>query len=166
MDALETQITAFLAAKRIAVVGLSSHERDFSCAVLDKLEQTGAEVYGVNPKLDEEPTARRYRSLQDIPVPIDAVFMATAPAVTEQVVKTCHELGIGRVWMHQGVGQGSTSPEAIAFCKAHGIAVIDRGCPMMFVQPVDWFHRMFRWCKGMHAVPQPETDGRGPTAGS
>ena len=80
---------------------------------------------------------------------------------TEETVKTCHELGIGRVWMHQSVGQGSTSPEAIAYCKEHGIAVIDRGCPMMFVEPVDWFHKAFRWCKGMHAVPQPQPEAKG-----
>ena len=162
MSELESEITAFLQCKRIAVVGLSSHEKDFSCAILEKLEQTGAEVYGVNPKLEADPEARRYPSLQDIPVQLDAAFLATAPAVTEEVVRTCHELGIGRVWMHQAVGQGSTSQDAIAYCKEHGISVIDRGCPMMFVQPVDWFHKMFRWCKGMHAVPQPEQGASDP----
>jgi len=155
MDALEAEITAFLKSKRIAVVGLSSNPQDFSCAILQKLEETGAEVFGVNPKLEADADARRYPSLRDIPGSIDAVFFATAPAATEESVKTCHELGVGRVWMHQSVGQGSTSPEAVAYCEEHGIAVIDRGCPMMFVEPVDWFHKVFRWCKGMHAVPQP-----------
>lgn len=136
------------------MVGLSSHPEDFSCAILQKLETTGAEVYGVNPKLETDLDARRVRDLADVPGPIDGVFFATAPSVTEALVQTCHELGVPRVWMHQNVGQGSTSPEATAYCRAHGIAVIDRGCPMMFVEPVDWFHRTFRWCKGMHPLPK------------
>ena len=156
MDALEQKITEFLQSKRIAVVGLSTHEGDFSCAILEKLEQTGAEVFGVNPKIEPDPEARRYQSLGDIPGQIDAALLTTAPAVTEEVVRTCHELGIGRVWMHQLMGEGSTSSKAVEYCNEHGISVIDRGCPMMFVEPVDWFHKTFRWCKGMHAVPQPE----------
>lgn len=152
-QALQAEIHDFLAGKRIAIVGLSTTPADFSCAILEKLEVAGFEVYGVNPRLDEDPEQRRYRDLRSIPgPPVDGVFLTTPPQAALDVVKECAELGIDRVWMHQNLGKGSTSPEAIAFCKEHGIHVIDRGCPMMFVEPVDFFHRTIRWCKGLRPV--------------
>lgn len=150
---LQAEIRDFLTGKRIAIVGLSTKAEDFSCAILDKLQVAGFEVYGVNPRLDEDPDQKQYRDLRSIPGdPVDGVFLTTPPEAALDVVKECAELGIDRVWMHQSIGQGSTSKEATAFCKEHGIHVIDRGCPMMFVEPVDFFHRTIRWCKGMRAV--------------
>ena len=152
-EALQTEIRDFLSGKRIAIVGLSTEPADFSCAILDKLEVAGFEVYGVNPRLEEDPEKRRHRDLRSIPGdPVDGVFLTTPPDAALEIVEECAELGIDRVWMHQSIGQGSTSPEAIAFCKEHGIHVVDRGCPMMFVEPVDFFHRTIRWCKGLKAV--------------
>ncbi len=45
----------------------------------------------------------------------------------------CATLGIKHVWMHWGPGPGSVSPAATDLRPlAHGIAVIDGGCPCMF----------------------------------
>ena len=152
-QALQAEIRDFLAGKRIAIVGLSSQPQDFSCAILDKLEAADFEVYGVNPHLQADPDQRRYPDLAAIPgPPVDGVFLTTPPDAALEVVKQCAALGIDRVWMHQGFGQGSTSAEATAFCREHGIHVIDRGCPMMFVEPVDIWHKTMRWCKGMRPV--------------
>ncbi|MCB9676967.1 MAG: CoA-binding protein [Alphaproteobacteria bacterium] len=153
MSDIQADIEDFLRCKRIAVVGLSTHQSDFSCAILQRFEEAGTEVYGVNPGFEPDPDAHHYAKLADIPgEPVEAVFLTTTPAVSAEVVRECAALGIRRVWMHQGMGAGSVSPDAVAFCRENGIAVIDRGCPMMFVEPVDWFHKAFRWCKGLHAV--------------
>lgn len=151
--ALQAEIRDFLAGKRIAIVGLSHNPADFSCAILERLEGAGFEVYGVNPQLETAPAERRYKDLRSIPgAPVDGVFLTTPPSAALAVVQECAELGIDRVWMHQMFGEGSTSEEAVAFCEAHGIHVIDRGCPMMFVEPVDVFHKTARWCKGLKPV--------------
>ena len=39
----------------------------------------------------------------------------------------------------------SVSPEAVAFCRAQGIAVIAGACPMMYVRGADLGHRCMRW---------------------
>lgn len=36
------------------------------------------------------------------------------------------------------------SPEAVALCREHGIEVVDGACPLMFSEPVGWFHRVHR----------------------
>lgn len=150
---VQQEIRDFLTAERIAIVGLSHNPQDFSCAILEKLEGAGFDVYGVNPRLDEDPTKRRFKDLRSIPgEPVDGVFLTTPPSAAIAIVHECAKLGIKRVWMHQSFGQGSTSKDAVEFCRANGIHVIDRGCPMMFVEPVDFFHKTMRWCKGLKAI--------------
>jgi predicted CoA-binding protein len=61
-----------------------------------------------------------------------------------EVVQACIDRGIPRVWLHKGLGPSSVSDEAVGLCKEHGIEVVDGACPMMFAEPVGWFHRMHR----------------------
>lgn len=66
-----------------------------------------------------------------------------------QVVMTmdaheCAALGIKHVWMHRGPGPGSVSAAATDYGRAHGIAVIDGGCPCMFGPTADSGHKAMR----------------------
>jgi predicted CoA-binding protein len=65
----------------------------------------------------------------------------TSPEVTESVVTDCFAAGISLVWMYGATGNGAVSPEAVAFCKAHGIEVIPGQCPFMFLPNVSGIHR-------------------------
>ena len=56
----------------------------------------------------------------------------------------CVDLGIKHVWMHRGAGRGTVSPAATEYGRAHGVAVIDGGCPCMFAQTADRGHRVMR----------------------
>ena len=60
------------------------------------------------------------------------------------VVEACIEKGIPRVWLHKGAGPSSVSPDAVHVCRDHGVEVVDGACPMMFIEPVAWFHRVHR----------------------
>jgi predicted CoA-binding protein len=77
------------------------------------------------------------RALRQIPAGVDAVVIDTRPAHAEETLRECAELGIRHVWMHRGPGEGSVSPSAAAYGRAHGIAVIDGGCPWMFGPTAD-----------------------------
>ena len=118
MSDIQKDIEDFLTCGRVAVVvGLSTHEKDFSCAIVERLEADGRTVFGVNPKFEGEEADGHYDDLRSIPgEPVDAVFITTSPDRALDVVQECEELGIRRVWMHQFVGKGSTSVEAVAFC--------------------------------------------------
>ena len=39
----------------------------------------------------------------------------------------------------------SVSPEAVEYCRQHGIQVIAGACPMMFGDGVDFAHLCMRW---------------------
>lgn len=147
----------FLAHKRIAVAGVSSTHPNAANFVYQRLRQAGYKVYAINPNANQVEGDRCYHSLADIGEKVDGVVIGTHPRVAIDIVKDCAQLEIPRVWFHKSFGEGSYSAEAAAFCEAHGIAVIDGGCPRMFLDPVDVPHKCFRFVFGaLGKLPEPE----------
>ena len=109
-----------------------------------RLRERGYAVFAVNPNADEVECARSYHDLRSIPGGIDGVVIGTAPDKADGTMRECVELGITRVWMHRAFGQGSVSPSAVAYGRAHGITVIDGGCPLMFDPTADLGHKVLR----------------------
>ena len=147
MSELPDLVKDFLAQKRIAVVGVSRSGSGTANVVYQRLKATGHEVFAVNPNTETVEGDPCYPRVQAIPQGVGAVMIVTTPAVTDQVVRDCHEAGIKRVWMHCSVMHGvrSTSDAAVQFCRDNGIAVIPAGCPLMFDGNVDVFHKFMRW---------------------
>ena len=54
------------------------------------------------------------------------------------------QLGINYVWMHRAFGAGSVSQTATDYGRAHGITVIDGGCPLKFEPIWDRGKRVIR----------------------
>jgi uncharacterized protein len=133
---------AFLAARRIALVGLSRNKNDFSRMVLRELVRRGHDVVPVHPEMKEAEGRTCYARIQDVSPPADAALLMTAPAVTEHVVRDCAEAGVRLVWMHRGGGAGAASEAAIAFCKANGIRVVRDLCPFMALEGAGLPHRI------------------------
>ncbi len=141
----EEAVRDFLAQKRIAVAGVSRSANEAANLIYRKLRDSGYRVFAVNPRAESVEGDDCYPRLAAIPGGVDAVVIATHPAVAPAVVHECVDQGIGRVWMHRSFGQGSVSDEALALCREHGIRVIPGGCPLMFCSPVDVGHRCMRW---------------------
>ena len=144
MPALKDAVDEFLTQKRIAVVGVSRESGAAANLVYRGLRKTDHNVFAVNPNADEVEGAPCYRDLKSIPDGVDAVVIATTPAVANEVVRDCADLGITRVWMHRSFGEGSVSEEAAGFCRERGIQVIAGGCPMMFLPGTDIGHKCMR----------------------
>ena len=72
------------------------------------------------------------------------MVIGTRPELAEDTMRECAELGIKQVWMHRGPGAGSVSPGATSNGRAHGITVIDGGCPLMFGPTADFGHKIMR----------------------
>lgn len=109
----------------------------------------------MNPNADEVEGEPCYHDLKSIPGGVDAVVIATRPAHAEGTMRECVELGIDRVWMHRAFGAGSVSTAAEAYGREHGVAVIARGCPLMFDPASDPGHKFLRFaCTITGAVPR------------
>ncbi len=139
-------VREFLAQRRIAVAGVSRDPKATANLVFRKLRDAGYEVFAVNPAASEVEGVRSHPDLASIQPRPDGVVVITAPSAALGIVKECAALGIPRAWFHRLLFvPGTASPEALTFAREHGIAVIPGACPMMFVEPVDPFHRLARW---------------------
>jgi uncharacterized protein len=145
MTKIKDAASEFLDTKRIAVTGVSRSAKDHgSNVVYKRLKERGYEVFAVNPNTDQVEGDRSYHDLRSIPGGVDAVVIGTSPAHAEETMHECADLGIKHVWMHRGPGRGSVSPEAAAYGREQGIAVIDGGCPCMFGPTADFGHKAMR----------------------
>ena len=145
---LDAKVNEFLAQKRIAVVGVSRNDGQHPVGnvIYRRLKTTGHDVFPVNPQMRTFEGDRCYPDLQSIPGRVDAVVIITRPETTERIVRDCNDAGVPRVWMHQSLGKGSSvSPEAVEYCRQHGISVIAGACPMMYGDGADFGHTCMRW---------------------
>ena len=145
MQAMKQAAAEFLAKKRVAVTGVSRTPKTHgSNTVYKRLRERGYEVFAVNPNAREVEGDRAYPDLRSIPGGVDAVVIATRPENAEGTIHDCAELGIKHVWMHWGAGGTSVSQAATNYGRAHGITVIDGGCPLMFGPTADFGHKVMR----------------------
>ena len=134
----------FLELRRIALVGASEDERSFAPTVQEALVAHGIEVVPVNPGWETVGGVPCYASLALVPGRVDGVMVMTPADRAADVVRDCAALGITKVWLFRGVGRGAVSDDAVALCHEHGIEVVEGACPLMFLEPVAWFHRVHR----------------------
>ncbi|NIQ58486.1 MAG: CoA-binding protein, partial [Gammaproteobacteria bacterium] len=134
--------------RRIAVAGVSREDPDAANAIYRRLRADGYRVFAVNPSADEVEGDPAYPDLGAIEGGVDAVVVGTHPDVAPAIVQRCIDLGIQRVWLHQGIGNGSYSEDAVRLGREAGLTLIPGGCPMMFAEPVDVGHRCMRWLFG------------------
>lgn len=111
----------------IAVVGASRDPKKYGHQVYRDLKEAGYKVYPVNPNADEILGDKCYPDLESLPTKPNVVDIVVPPKVTEEIVKTCKELGITKVWMQPG----SESEGAINFCKENAIDCIHGLCIMV-----------------------------------
>lgn len=143
MTSTKEAAAAFLAQKRVAVTGVSRSPKSHGANIVyERFKERGYAVFAVNPNTDVVEGDPAYPDLRAIPGGVDAVVIATAPAHAEATVREAIDLGITHVWMHRSVDAGSVDPAAVALGRAHGITVIDGGCPLMYGPTADTGHKI------------------------
>jgi uncharacterized protein len=132
----------FLAQKRIALVGVSRDEKDFSRMVLRELLRRGYDVAPISRSLAEIEDRPCHSRLQEVQPHVAGALILTPSSRTEEVVRDCIAAGIRRVWMHRGGGPGAASPAAVELCKANVIELVTDLCPFMVLPDAAWPHRV------------------------
>jgi predicted CoA-binding protein len=145
MASIKQAASEFLANRRVAVTGVSRSPEDHGANVVYKrLRDRGYQAFAVNPNAERVEGDPAYDDLRSIPGGVEAVVIATSPAHAEDTMRECADLGIKHVWMHRSFGGGSVSDAAAEYGRAHGITVIDGGCPCMFEPTADLGHKAMR----------------------
>jgi hypothetical protein len=138
-------INDFLSQREFAIYGVSRKGSKFGNAILREMRKKGYKLYPIHPEAVTLENEKCYKSIHEVPFPLDGVILNIPPAETEKVVVDIHAAGINRIWMQQG----SSSGQAIEYCNMKGINFIAGECIMMFTEPIAFFHRAHKWIWGV-----------------
>ena len=136
---MTSEIQAFLALRRIAMIGVSHEPKHFSRAVFRAWRDRGYEMLPVNPAALEIEGKPCYPRPQEISPAAEAALIMTPPAASEKAARDCVAAGIRRIWLYR------RAPAAEAFCVENGVTLIANECPLMYLQDMAWPHRVHRW---------------------
>jgi uncharacterized protein len=120
-------LNAFLAKKRIAVVGATDRQDRFGYKILKYLLQRGHDAVAVNPGISSIDGVVCYKRLEDVPrpgpesPPVEAIDLVVNPRIGIDVAKSAKALGIPSILAQPG----AESPEIRAFCQENGIDYVE-----------------------------------------
>ncbi|KAJ7763171.1 succinyl CoA synthetase-like protein [Mycena maculata] len=99
----ESKTELFLSAPSFAVVGASDDERKFGTIVFKTMLDQGLDVVPINPFVPESQGIPCLHALSDLADPArTAISVVTPPAVTLEIVRQAHALGVYAVWLQPG----------------------------------------------------------------
>jgi len=111
-------------AKTVAVVGLSPNELRASYFVGYYLKRHGYRVIPVNPRESQILGEQSWRSLLDVPVPIDVVNVFRAPDALPAIAEDAVKIGAGCLWCQFTV----VNEEGARIAEAGGLSVVMDRC--------------------------------------
>ena len=118
-------VRAILTGTRVwAVVGCSPDPSRDSHRIASMLQRRGYDVIPVNPMYAEVLGEKCYKSLRDIPGPVDMVDCFRKSAEIAAIAEDAIALGAKVLWMQLGVENG----EARARAEAAGLQVVENRC--------------------------------------
>jgi len=100
--------------KVVAVIGASTDRNKFGNRAVRAFRQQGYTVVPINPHETEVEGLKTYRSVLEVPGPIDMVSFYVPPHIGEQVIGEVARKGIGEVWLNPG----AESDDLIARARA------------------------------------------------
>jgi predicted CoA-binding protein len=139
---IRTLIDEFLRQKRIAVVGVSRSEKEFSRKLFQDLRAMGYDCIPVNPSAATIDGITCYKHVTDISPPVEGVLLLAPRSVTDEVILECATSRVPRVWVF-GIGrEKGISQAALNVCREYKIDCIPGYCPYMFLPDASFFHKM------------------------
>ena len=109
-----------------AIVGATQNQEKYGYKVLIDLKNKGYNVIPVNPKYDEIAGLKCYPDLISLDERPDVVVLVVGEKNAEQVVQTCVDLNLDRIWFQPG----SEYDKAVALAQDAGFNIVLGECIM------------------------------------
>lgn len=121
---MDDPVAVLRASKRIAVVGASATPGKDAHEIPKHLAEHGYEILPVNPTAPEVFGIKAYRSLADVPGPIDLVNVFRPASEAPDIARQAVAVGAKGLWLQSGL----ESDEAAAIAKAGGLSYVENAC--------------------------------------
>jgi predicted CoA-binding protein len=86
----------------VAIIGASADRNKFSNKSMHAHLRAGYDVYPVNPKEETIEGLKCYKSVLDVPVPLDRISLYLPPAVGVSVLNDIAKKGCNELWVNPG----------------------------------------------------------------
>lgn len=108
-----------------AVVGLSANEQRAAFGVAEVLQRYGKRVVPVHPKAETVHGEQGYRSLSEVPFPVDVVDVFVRSELAGAIAEEAVAIGAKAVWFQLGV----IDEEAYERTRSAGLDMVMDRCP-------------------------------------
>jgi len=119
--------------KTVAVIGASSNRAKFGNRALRAFERQGYTVLAINPNETEVEGHRTYRSVLDVPGPIDMATVYVPGHIGVTILDDLAKKGVPEIW----INPGADDDRVIERAKALGLNVIV-ACSIMGIGESPW----------------------------
>jgi acetyl coenzyme A synthetase (ADP forming)-like protein len=129
-------VSRVLAPNAIAVIGASRRRGTIGGAILGNLIEGGftGELYPVNDQADVVQSVRAYRSIADVPGPVDLAVVAVPAERVVEVARECATAGVhALVVISAGFAEAGSDgalrqAQLVAVCRASGMRLVGPNC--------------------------------------
>jgi len=108
----------------VAVVGCSRDPRKAAHRIPAQLQEAGFRIIPVHPSAQEILGERVYRTLRDIPEPVDLVDVFRPGPETPPIARDAVAIGASALWLQLGI----TSAESRAIAREGGLDYVEDRC--------------------------------------
>ena len=98
--------------KTVAVIGASTDHAKYGNKCVRAYQAAGYRVFPVNPHADEIEGLPVFRSLADIPEPLDRIALYLPPRATREALSAIAAKGADEVYLNPGTWDGEVVAEA------------------------------------------------------
>lgn len=133
-------VASFVAARRLALAGVSASGKGFGNAVLKELTVKGYDVVPVHPRAASLGGRAAFAAVGRITPPVEGLIVVLPPPEAARMVREAAAAGIRKVWLQQG----AESDEALAAAREHGVELLQGHCILMFARP-HGLHKFHGW---------------------
>jgi len=105
----------------IAVIGASNDRSKYGNRAVRSYLAQGWTVYPVNPKEPQIEGLAAYRTIAELPGPVDRASLYVPPSVGVGLLKAIAERGAKELWVNPGSG----SPELLARAEELGLQTVE-----------------------------------------
>ncbi len=120
------------------VIG-DSKQKPFPVLTYGALRARGSTVYAVDESAAQIEGDAVYRTLDELPGPVDAAVLEVAREDTAGWVERVADAGISNLWIHMG----RDTPEALELARQRGLAVRHGTCAVMYLK--GGYHKIHKW---------------------
>jgi predicted CoA-binding protein len=98
--------------RTVAVIGASSNRAKYGNKALRAFEKQGFRVIAINPNEAEVEGHKTYRSVLDVPGPIDMATVYVPGHIGVRVMDDLAKKGVGEVWLNPGADEDAVVARA------------------------------------------------------